>query len=374
MTGADAQARRRGQPLWALAGVLLAWIGLRAALIELPPPRETLGPPSLAEPMRLAGREPERAGSPSEAVAPVGHSPSPYPLVQLTPPIHARWTAPLPPARPIAPYRADAVPGRAAGHNLLWMAAMGAIPLLPQVSERFERAPPGPATSPFQVAADRGGARWSGDAWLAWREGPRGLGRGGPATPAYGASQAGAVLRYHLRPSSPNGPYGYLRAVKALGEPEEGDAALGLAMRPLASLPVTAHGELRLTRRGEESLLRPAAFLTTGVEATPIGAGIAARGYLQAGYVGGREATAFADGSLVAERALWREGDAVLTAGAGAWGGAQRGAARLDIGPSASLRLRLGGGGARLSADYRLRVAGNAEPAAGAALTLSAGF
>jgi hypothetical protein len=52
-----------------------------------------------------------------------------------------------------------------------------------------------------------------------------------------------------------------------------------------------------------------------------------------------------------------------------------RGAARLgDIGPSASLRFPLDGGSARLAIDYRHRIAGNAAPASGVALTLSAGF
>ena len=121
-------------------------------------------------------------------------------------------------------------------------------------------------------------------------------------------------------------------------------------------------------------MLRPAAFVSGGLEDAPLAADITMRGYAQAGYVAGRDATAFADGSLIAEKPLWRDRNAVLTAGAGAWGGAQRGAARLDLGPTASLRFRLGETSARLSADYRLRVGGNAEPASGAALTLSAGF
>ncbi len=67
-------------------------------------------------------------------------------------------------------------------------------------------------------------------------------------------------------------------------------------------------------------------------------------------------------------------GDFDLRAGAGAWGGAQEDAARLDIGPSASVSFQLGEGRGRLAADYRIRVAGDAEPSSGPALTLSAGF
>lgn len=56
-------------------------------------------------------------------------------------------------------------------------------------------------------------------------------------------------------------------------------------------------------------------------------------------------------------------------------GGAQKGAARLDVGPAASAAVGLGeSGGARLAVDWRFRVAGSAAPKSGPALTLSAGF
>jgi len=55
--------------------------------------------------------------------------------------------------------------------------------------------------------------------------------------------------------------------------------------------------------------------------------------------------------------------------------GARRGrAAGLDVGPSASLDLKIGAALARVSMDYRLRVAGDAEPGSGVAITLSTGF
>lgn len=192
--------------------------------------------------------------------------------------------------------------------------------------------------------------------------------------PVYGASQAGAVLRYELVPGSRHRPTAYARAVQALVGGRESDFAAGFAARPLAGVPLAAHVEARLTRRGEAVDIRPAAFVTTGFDEAPLPLGMRARGYAQAGYVGGRDATGFADGSVVAERRLLGRGETELGAGAGLWGGAQRGAARLDLGPSASLRFPLGGGTVRIGVDYRLRVAGNAEPASGAALTLSAGF
>lgn len=226
--------------------------------------------------------------------------------------------------------------------------------------------------APPPSAREDSAPRWSGDAWLALRTGTGSLAEAGSPVPVYGGSQGGAVLRYSLAPDSRHRPAAYLRAVSALEAPES-DLAAGLSARPFGA-PLNVYVEARVTRRGDAVRLRPAAFLSAGVDALPLSAGFEARGYAQAGYVGGRDATAFADGSLVAERPALRWRDNSLAAGAGVWGGAQRGAARLDLGPSASLRFKLGEGSGRIAADYRLRVAGNANPAASAALTLSAGF
>ena len=111
-----------------------------------------------------------------------------------------------------------------------------------------------------------------------------------------------------------------------------------------------------------------------GFDRIDLPAQVAARGYGQAGYVGGEFATAFADGAFVAEREVARFDLGRVSLGGGAWGGAQQGAARLDIGPSLTVDLRLGAAPARIEADYRWRVAGNAEPGNGGVVTLSTGF
>lgn len=53
---------------------------------------------------------------------------------------------------------------------------------------------------------------------------------------------------------------------------------------------------------------------------------------------------------------------------------AQPGVERLDIGPEIRLRLPVGQGGLRLSAEWRARIAGNARPASGPAITLITDF
>ena len=93
-----------------------------------------------------------------------------------------------------------------------------------------------------------------------------------------------------------------------------------------------------------------------------------------AGYVGGAGATAFVDGQVRIERHLARIGRGELRLGLGGWGGAQKDANRLDLGPTATLDFPIGSVQGRLSADWRLRAAGNAAPNTGPAITLSAGF
>lgn len=365
--------RRCGQPLVALAGLIACWIAARAAFIAMPPP-----PRPAALPVALAGAIPGAAvASPAARTAAARAMPEQADRVHspllLRPVLPARPMAAAAPAPPLAP-----VPARpaalVAGHNLLWMAAMQAVPLPPDLARAMTRAAAGGGPAALARAAPTAAAprRWSGDGWLLLRGGGA---AGALAGPVYGGSQAGAVLRYALAPGSAHRPAAYVRAVTALGR-AEGDIAAGLAARPLASSPVTLNLEARASRDGAGGVaLRPAAFAAAGFDDAPLPLGLRARGYGQAGYVGGRGATAFADGGAVAERVLAGNADrTAMAAGAGVWGGVQRGAGRLDIGPQAALRFRLGEGTGRLTADYRLRLAGNAAPAAGVAVTISAGF
>ena len=208
------------------------------------------------------------------------------------------------------------------------------------------------------------------------REGGHGGGGnvGGGNIARYGASQTGAVLRYRLDTASPHRPSATLRATAALGGSRGRAVALGLSARPLPALPVALHAELRASRMASGTKLRPAVFAVTELPRFTLPAGFAGEAYAQAGYVGGAAATAFVDGQLRVDRKLADVGPAELRAGAGAWGGAQEGAGRLDIGPTATIGLVGGQGAARLGLDWRFRVAGKAAPSSGPALTLSAGF
>ena len=262
----------------------------------------------------------------------------------------------------------------AASHNLMWMAAMSQVPVPREIAHLFDRARSAPPIIPSERQHEQLARRaFSFSSWLFLRAGREDY-AGNGASPFYGRSQVGAIANYRLSSSSAAEPAAYLRADAALVSRGERQLAAGLSLRPISSLPVRVHVEARATQQSGRTELRPSAFVTAGTDAAPLPAGFAARSYIQAGYVGGRFSSAFADGQLVATREVARFDLGALRAGVGAWGGAQRGAHRLDIGPSLNLSVQFGETPASVSLDYRVRVAGDAAPGSGAALTLSRVF
>ncbi|WP_156457639.1 hypothetical protein [Altererythrobacter sp. Root672] len=246
-------------------------------------------------------------------------------------------------------------------------------PLAPSGEGPSAQFAPGPAAAPYPAALRPAGpARWSGDGWLLLRHDTVTPVQAG--FPSYGRSQAGAVLRYRLTPLGGRNLQAHLRASTALAAPHEQELAAGLSARILPQVPVRVALEARVGELSRDARFRPAAYAVT--EIPPVELPLNTRGeiYLQGGYVGGEGATAFVDGLVRVQRTLRGLDEAGFSVGAGAWGGTQKGAARLDLGPTATQAFRLGKTRARLSVDYRFRLSGEAEPKSGPALTLSAGF
>ncbi|MGE3692076.1 MAG: hypothetical protein AB7F98_11925 [Novosphingobium sp.] len=217
--------------------------------------------------------------------------------------------------------------------------------------------------------------RWSMDGWYYWR---RGTGPGlsqGAFAPSYGASQSGGVLRYRLVPSSGHKPSAYLRTTAALNGSGEREAALGLSIRPISHLPVVLAGEGRYTTTPNGREFRPAGFAYTELPPIRLPLGLRGEAYAQGGYVGGGNATPFVDGQLRIDHKLLKLDKPEVRLGGGVWGGAQKGAARLDAGPSIVVSAPLRGSlSARLAADWRFRLTGDAAPDSGPSVTVSAGF
>lgn len=356
----------RGQPLAILLAVLALWIGMRASL-WLPPIQEAEASITVADATSQvaavgAGERTKphnsstREGSFSVSVLRQGNS------------LRGPWSA--------QPRSAIARPVGTSGGSTVRPPAINplismAAPFLEPGSERslLQKV----SFSPEKSIRAGEGRRLSIDAWLFLRDGGVGNAGAGPLAPTYGGSQFGAVLRYDLGSRTAHQPQAYVRATGAI-DSREADLAAGISIQPVPALPLRAHGEVRVSRLGERVELRPSAFITAGIDETVRPIDMRVRGYAQAGYVGGEFATGFADGSLVIERDAKRFERGAIALGVGAWGGAQKGTSRLDAGPTASLNLPLGRGSVRLAADYRMRIAGDAVPASGAALTLSTSF
>lgn len=244
------------------------------------------------------------------------------------------------------------------------------LPYLPQMQPDLSTRSAEPQFTALHPAAAPSQRRLSLDTWVFLRQGSQTRSALGPQPASLGASQAGVVVRYAIAPYHWLRPAAYARVSRALVEDGESEAAAGVLVRPLARVPVAAHAELRLTRQADRVEVRPAAFLTGGVDDAPLGGGVRLRGYGQAGYVGGDYATGFADGQIVAEKPV----AGALRVGAGAWGGVQKGASRIDTGPTISLSVPVAGATVRMEASYRLRIAGDAQPDSGLAVTLATGF
>lgn len=267
-------------------------------------------------------------------------------------------------------------PMLAAGHQLMWMAALARVAVPPELASYMgQTIPAAPAPiplSPGLAERDSRPSRWSADGWVMMRR--EGVAMAPASRPLYGASQMGAVVRYRLAPGNAHRPIAYVRGSTALGQVRESEVAAGLAMRPVASLPVMAGLEARAFRSGGRTTIRPAALAYTEIAPVDLGSGWRADSYMQAGYVGGAFKTPFIDGQLRVDREMLRIGGVDLRVGGGIWGGAQKGAHRLDIGPGTQARLNLMGRPSLVSMDWRFRVAGDVDPGSGPTLTVATGF
>ncbi|WP_408591849.1 hypothetical protein [Novosphingobium sp.] len=220
-------------------------------------------------------------------------------------------------------------------------------------------------------------SRWSGDGWVLLR-GQADRASLAAGSGAYGGSQAGAVLRFALAPGSRLKPAAYARLTSAVGGFTDRQLALGLSVRPMRRQPVALLAEVRVQQGSAATQVRPALALVGGLGPRPVGApglGLELEGFGQAGWVGGRDATAFFDlqGTVLHRLVRLNErGD--LSLGAGAWSGGQQGAVRLDVGPRVQWRIAPGGLRMRAMLDWRFRVAGSALPGSGPVLTLAGGF
>ncbi|MXO58125.1 hypothetical protein GRI89_01005 [Altererythrobacter salegens] len=363
----------RGQPLLVFAAILGSWPIGRVMLWESPFPVVVNVPQRLfAETAAGVIGEGVVAMAATTAVAGPG----------LAPPTLLGFAG-AEPAPGRGSSNADFAPVRvrtASGHNVLLAAAFARLTLPTSANVFYASSGAALAAAPSadrpllgSVPARVATSRWSADGWLLWRDGSGTA--VAPGAASYGRSQAGAVLRYRLAAAGMR-PEAYARVTRTVEGPRQVEFAAGVSARPIAAVPLRFAAEARVTDTAAGREVRPAAFAVTELPAQDLPHGLRAEGYAQAGWVGGDFATVFVDGQARVDGRVARlgtEGED-LRAGVGAWGGAQEGAARLDLGPSAAVSLKVGDVRSRLAVDYRIRVAGDAAPSSGPALTFSAGF
>lgn len=211
--------------------------------------------------------------------------------------------------------------------------------------------------------------RWQGSAWLLWRSG------GGSSADLatvgrLGGSQAGARIDFDLMPRSSGRLAAYGRATTALQSPEAPETAIGLSYQPIRHIAVSLAAERRiaLDTQARDAF---ALLLVGGFGPRPVAGPIEASLYAQTGMVGLHKRDLFIDGkfSLLAPIK-----GSPLRVGLSLSGGAQPDVERLDIGPEIQFRLPLPAIAARIGIEWRERVAGQAKPASGLAVTLAADF
>lgn len=148
------------------------------------------------------------------------------------------------------------------------------------------------------------------------------------------------------------------------------EAALGLEWQP-SRAPLRLVVERRAGLDGTTGGFGAGLVGGTDGEIAP---GFHLESYGQAGAIRRERLEPYADGAARLTRRVGGAGPLRLAVGAGLWGAAQRDATRLDVGPSVTLGVPIRGRSVRIALDWRQRVAGDARPGSGLALTLGGDF
>ncbi|RJF86058.1 hypothetical protein [Sphingomonas cavernae] len=346
------------RPLRFVAGVLALWAGARALMLW-PEGMYRGAPPDGLQPFRLD--ESNFAAAPASSVT-IARDPP----VELASRVGAT-SAQL--SRPSFGGITEFAAAPPTDRDALLAQARGGSPLLAMLSLAGFRAGVAAAvieSDPRAPDPPKPG-RLSGYGWLFVRQGngTPGLADGGQL----GGSQAGARLDYAFAPG--------FAVTGRLSTPIETrvgrEAAIGLNWRPVRSIPLslTIERRIALDKGGRNAF---AAMAAGGVGPVTLPAGFALEAYGQAGIVGFKRPDGFVDGAATAAHTVLQADGATVAVGGGVWGAAQPGVSRLDVGPRVRFRLDRDGANIGASLDWRQRIAGNAEPRSGLAVTLDGSF
>ena len=383
MMARRAGVRRDAPALRFLLLCVGGWIVLRIMMTwspAMPPPRDVAVTPwSAPSPFAVTAAAPDSVPQVVAREAPVSRARSSLALTAIA------ATSPVPETG-LASAMSEPSPvgGPGADRHSLRLALMARLlPPAPGGAARSAMPAGGPIWFPLPMAprAEPGQGKpfwmrrqlsgWSLGSWVYLREGAAAAPDGIAAASQLGGSQAGLRLAYGFGDTGRARAYG--RATMAVQRPDQRELAFGLAFAPLAQVPVDFAIEQRVAV-GREGRTALAAMVSGGVGDVGLPGGFRLDAYGQAGVVGTRRRDGFADGAVVVDHRLGKDEASPLRLGALAAGAVQPGAARVDVGPRLTLRLPDVGAGSRIALDWRQRVAGDAQPESGLALTLAADF
>lgn len=353
------------RPLRFFTMVMLGWIAVRLIGQDAKPPAPPIAEGQATQPTPMRSPLPVQAAFASAAVAGATMpAPSASPLPSLWVPSPVRVTRARTPLS-TKPYSSDTAdpPGdlMAFTHSIMEFANRHYASDTDYGSFQPTAAPSPPA----RATSDR----WRAGSWLLWRP-------GGPtnvntiAQGRLGGSQAGLRVEYELTPRASSRTVAYGRVTSALQRPAAPEAAVGVSIQPFRAIPVSLAAERRIAL-GQDGRNANAVMAVGGFGPSAIAPSIAAEGYAQAGIVGFRRGDMFIDGKLSLLSPIDRTS---VRIGAALSGGAQPGVNRVDIGPELQVRLPLPKVAARVAVEWRQRIAGNARPGSGLAITLAADF
>lgn len=201
-----------------------------------------------------------------------------------------------------------------------------------------------------------------------WRQ--RSGGAGLAPNAQYGGSQYGAIATWDLLGKAGRGPALLLRAS---GTPDgvQREIAIGTRWQPKQEWPVSLSLERRFRANAPDSF---AGYVAGGVDRLPVVGRLALDAYGQAGYSIGGQSSPFVDAHARLQYPIAKPLGIPLRLGGGTWLGGQKGAFRGDVGPTLSADIDARLTKFTLQIDWRKRIAGNAAPADGLAVTVSTGF
>lgn len=190
----------------------------------------------------------------------------------------------------------------------------------------------------------------------------------------YGGSQSGFGVTWDIdrqRQDRDVSRFAILaRGAIAHGDMSERELAAGLRWRPLTRVPLS----LTIERRFRHARPNANAAYLAGGTSLALPHAFRLDTFAQAGILSGRAGGPFFDFSAQADRTFFQHAEHGASLGAGIWGGGQNDIFRVDVGPTVRTDVAISGGYLRVRADWRFRVAGEALPASGPAMTLSTSF